>query len=427
MNFINVESRFAAAHQSLQIVEQHTKGDAKILLSKAIATLNVTVEELQVAIEEIYAQNQELLETRQALETERQRYQELFEEAPDGYIETDNQGTIARANRTAVTLLGFSQRSLIGKPLDLFIDDSDRDLFRLQIVALERQRTITGWEVNLKPQNSPPVAVELSVSTESHRQAQWRWLVRDLTQRKQAEATQRRLETQTKLSEFKNCLLNSIAHQFRTPLNIVSMSASTMERFFSSMEEEQRQNVVHRMHLAIKYMIQLLEEVEFFHEGDRLNYRAVAIIELEPFCRNSIADLQELIGITHPVELQVHANRPVFFNAKLLLQILRHLIANSIWYSLEGSLIRVTVVCEEDQILLQVQDRGIGIPETDQPHIFEPFYRGSNANKAQIFAGTGLGLAVVKKSVDYSGGAIAFTSKEGCGTTFTVTLPLQEQ
>ncbi|MGF1478644.1 MAG: ATP-binding protein [Cyanophyceae cyanobacterium] len=426
MNIANFENRFSSVQQHLQLIEQQTKGTAPSLLPPAIAALSIAIEELHVAVEEIYTQNQELIATRHALETERQRYLELFEEAPDGYLETDSRGTIQSANRAAATLLGVPQQYLLGKPLSIFVADSDSDLFRLQIVALGRQQKIVGWEVNLQPRDAASIPVEISVSTQTHRQQRWCWIMRDLTQRKQTEATLRQLEAQTKLGEFKTNLLNSISHEFRTPLNILSMSASTIERLFSFLNEDQKQTVFRRMHLAIQHMVQRLEEVEFFHEGDRLDYTSAAIVELEPFCQHLTAELQELFGLSHPVDLQGERCRPVYLNAKLLQQILSPLLTNSMWYSPEESLIRINIVYEASSVTLQIQDCGLGIPPEDQPHIFEPFYRGSNAHQALILSGTGLGLAIVKKSVDYSNGEISFTSEVNCGSTFTVTLPLQQ-
>ncbi|MGF1479369.1 MAG: ATP-binding protein [Cyanophyceae cyanobacterium] len=425
MNIAQFERHFEAVHQGLQLLHQQVDVPSKAL-PEGLSALLATIEELHVAVEEIEAQNQELTATHHALIEEHQRYQELFEEAPDGYLETNNQGTIQRANRAIATLLNVPQQDLISKRLTVFVSSAERRAFNLQLSAL-RQQQIFGWEVNLQPREADPIPVELSVSTKYGRQQiqGWRWIVRDLTQRRQAEATRRQLEAQTQLSEFKTSLLNSISHEFRTPLNIISMSVSTVERFFPLLKEQQRQVLFRRMRIAIKYITQLLEEVEFLHEAERLSYSSATIVELEPFCHNLIADLQELFGTSHRINLEVCNGRAVCLNTKLLQQILKNLLSNSLRYSPEGSLIVVTVICEADSVKFQVQDRGIGIPEEDQSHIFQPFYRGQNANKAHTISGTGLGLATVSKAVEYSGGAITFTSEEGFGSTFTVTLPLK--
>jgi signal transduction histidine kinase len=82
------------------------------------------------------------------------------------------------------------------------------------------------------------------------------------------------------------------------------------------------------------------------------------------------------------------------------------------------------LACDQDQAILRIQDEGIGIPVKDQQHLFKSFHRGSNVG---TISGTGLGLAIVKSSVDLHGGQIAVESEVGVGTTFTVTLPLNNR
>lgn len=101
--------------------------------------------ELQIALEEMKIASEELQATRIAVEKERQRYQELFDFAPDGYLVTDTYGTILEANQTATILLNISQRFLIRKPLLSFIGQSDHQAFLLpNSVAASRPRWRMG-------------------------------------------------------------------------------------------------------------------------------------------------------------------------------------------------------------------------------------------------------------------------------------------
>jgi len=98
-----------------------------------------------------------------------------------------------------------------------------------------------------------------------------------------------------------------------------------------------------------------------------------------------------------------------------------NLLSNAIKYSPQGGKITLTLSCEENQVVFQVQDQGIGIPEADQSKLFESFSRAGNVG---TIAGTGLGLSIVKKCVDLHKGEITVKSEIGVGTTFTVKLPL---
>ena len=120
-------------------------------LEAAIEELTTTFEELQVADEELRAQNAELIETRNLLELERQRYRDLFEAAPDGYLVTDEFGTIAQANRQALLILQKEDAShLAGKPLSVFIPEDERRAFREVLDRLEDDRRVEGWRLTIQ-------------------------------------------------------------------------------------------------------------------------------------------------------------------------------------------------------------------------------------------------------------------------------------
>ena len=105
---------------------------------------------------------------------------------------------------------------------------------------------------------------------------------------------------------------------------------------------------------------------------------------------------------------------------------LSNLLSNAVKYSPEGSAITVALSREDDAVgawaVLQVCDRGLGIPVEDLPYVFERFYRGRNV--ASMAQGTGLGLASVRQIVEQHGGAVAATHSPDAGTTVTVRLPM---
>ena len=112
----------------------------------------------------------------------------------------------------------------------------------------------------------------------------------------------------------------------------------------------------------------------------------------------------------------VKGNRP------LLNTMLRNLVGNAIKFSQPGGTVEVSAEYADSSLLLKVTDHGIGISESDLPHLFEKFYRSSTAQEAGI-RGTGIGLVLVKQAVDAHHGSISVESHVGFGTCFTVTLP----
>jgi PAS domain S-box-containing protein len=152
-------------------------------------------EELQIALEEMKIASEELQVTRMVVEKERQRYQELFDFAPDGYLVTDIYGTILEANQASTVLLNISQRFLIRKPLVSFIGQSDHQAFFDYLAQLQHLDRGGEWEVCLQPREKVCFDVALTVVTvrnEVGKPVALRWLMRDITKR-------RRLESERKL------------------------------------------------------------------------------------------------------------------------------------------------------------------------------------------------------------------------------------
>ncbi len=144
-------------------------------------------EELHATVEELLIVSQELELTRAALDKERRRYQDLFEFAPDAYLVTNTAGTIQEANHAAATLLDVRHKYLIGKPLIIFIAQQDRPLFSSQMNNLQQ---LLNWEINLQPRRGKPFPASIRSSTvydEKGKQIGWRWLLCDITERKQAQ------------------------------------------------------------------------------------------------------------------------------------------------------------------------------------------------------------------------------------------------
>lgn len=161
------------------------------LLLAAFEECQTTLEELYVAEEELRQQNEELAATHEALEAERQRYQDLFEFAPDGYIVTDTKGTIQEANSAASRLLNVSQQFLVGKPLELFFDSEVHQTFLSKLIQLRFSNRVQEWEVCLHPRKSGFFNAALTMTAVRNREGNpiaLRWLLRDISDRKRAEA-----------------------------------------------------------------------------------------------------------------------------------------------------------------------------------------------------------------------------------------------
>nr|WP_238360939.1 PAS domain S-box protein [Iningainema tapete] len=174
----------------------------ELWLPKALEDLNTAFEELQVAEEELRAQNEALATARETVEAERQRYQDLFEFAPDGYLVTDAVGKILEANSVAAKMLNIKQKLLVGKPLVNFVAPCERQAFRSKLNQMNQVNWVQDWEVRLIPR-APKGRVgslegSMTVSAIRNQEGELvalRWLLRDVTERKQVLERLRLLES----------------------------------------------------------------------------------------------------------------------------------------------------------------------------------------------------------------------------------------
>ena len=169
------------------------------LVAECLEELSISTQELEVAAEQLRQQNEELTFSRVEIEKERQRYLELFEFAPDGYLVTDGRGNIREANRAAADLLRLHQDLLAHKPLAVFISKKERPAFyqRLNELELGVQEKVHDWEISFSPREGPPFYGALTVSTvrdAKGRLVGLRWLIQDVTRRCRAEEALRESE-----------------------------------------------------------------------------------------------------------------------------------------------------------------------------------------------------------------------------------------
>jgi signal transduction histidine kinase len=247
-------------------------------------------------------------------------------------------------------------------------------------------------------------------------------LYQQMTKRYQAEASQAKLINEKEVSDVKLKFLSMISHEFRTPLSVILASSQLLTQGSQSWSPERKQKTFDRIQSSAKLMTRLLTDILTLSRADagKLDYHP-EVLDLEAFCLNLVEEKQ--VSTPHHVIkfMRSGATHPVRLDANLLYSILNNLLENAIKYSAPEHPVLLNTQIENEFVMLQVQDQGIGISAEEQQKIFELFHRGQNAGAV---AGTGLGLAVVKKCVELHQGEISVASELGKGTTFTVHLPL---
>ncbi|MBD2447419.1 CHASE3 domain-containing protein [Nostoc sp. FACHB-152] len=249
-------------------------------------------------------------------------------------------------------------------------------------------------------------------------------LERQWINRKKIESLESSLAQEKKLGELKVNLFSMISHEFRTPLSVILLSSQLLKEKLEKIVNKLELKNLYRIQTSAKLMNHLLTDILTITraESGKLDYKP-QLINVETFCLNLVEDLQLFVTNPHPIEFRSQGNCfRVSLDEKLLYSILSNLLLNAIKYSKANCKISLILTAETEFTIFQVIDEGIGIPLAEQPKIYEPFYRGENVENV---AGSGLGLAVVKKCVERHQGEIYVDSEVGVGTKFTVKIPHQ--
>jgi PAS domain S-box-containing protein len=289
--------------------------------------------------------------------------------------------------------------------------------FRLALVGEETSSILTLGDVILDVHYSPmrnkvgEVSGIVGVAT-------------DITERLKAEKLRIELEKEQEMIALKERFIATASHDFRTPLAIIKMNAIMLDTFQDRMTPEQRTSKLRQISIQIDQMAQLLDDVLTMSKANagKIDFKP-KLITLKPFCVQIWENFRNMAEKTHTIDFDFDFDyAEVVLDPNLMQYILVNLLSNAVKYSPQNGHICFRVSNDQDQLIFDVSDNGIGIPESDQAKLFQPFHRAENTRGID---GTGLGLSIVKSYVERHGGSIQLESKEGEGTKFTVSVPLK--
>jgi signal transduction histidine kinase len=229
-------------------------------------------------------------------------------------------------------------------------------------------------------------------------------------------------EIERELSQLKGKLVSMASHEFKTPLSTILSSISLVERYTELDDIEKRTKHIDRIKSAVNNLNNILNDflsLEKLESG--FMARELVTINVSEFIQGIIDELNPLLQQDQVIEFSHKGKSEMLADKHTLKNILINLLSNAVKYSSEGKEIILKTHCLPDALKIEVTDYGIGIPNEDKAHMFERFFRASNAISYQ---GTGLGLTIVKRYLDLLGGSIRFDSELNKGTSFFVHLPL---
>lgn len=401
------------------------------------------------------------------------RFEALFNSASLGIIVVNEKGTIVLANHFVHQLFNFTTTSMVGETLEKLIPQRfhhkhvahregytanpiargmgigmtlsavknsgeefpvevslghfkiNNEKFVLAYIAditkrKESEEQIILQKANLELLNEE--MMKLNVNLEEKVKARTEELQNTLTALEASkEELTVSLEKEKEVNDLKSRFVSMASHEFRTPLSTILSSISLLAKYNTTDDQPKRDRHIDRIKSSVKTLTDILNE---FLSLGKIEEGKVEVnaekFNLTEFISDLINEMNVLLKPNQNIQY-THIGEPnTFLDSNLLKHVLVNLISNAIKFSPENSLIFIETNIDDDFTYIKINDQGIGIPKADQVHLFERFFRASNATNIQ---GTGLGLHIVGRYIDLLNGEIKYTSELEKGSTFSIKLP----
>jgi len=405
-------------------------------------------------------------------------FQQIFQSSVEAIIMVDHHGVILLANPVSEQMFGYEKNSLIGLSVEDLLPEQMRSRhvdYRKGFTAHPEPRPMgMGRDLTAKRKDGSqfPVAVSLSYTmvndevlvmafisditerkkaeealkhseeqllvyaSELERKVQSRTedlnstitaLEKEIHVRKKAEEEARKaLDRERELNELKSKFVSIASHEFRTPLSTVKSSASLIAQYAERNDLDKVGKHVLRIKSSVDHLTSILNDLLSLgklEEGKVEVHKE--LVNLTDFLKEVKEEITPMFkpGQTLTITCDSHSSGHfIQTDTRILRNILFNLLSNASKYSDENKTVSIECFTDKSTAGFAIRDEGIGIPIEDQKHMFDRFFRASNAGNIQ---GTGLGLNIVKRYVELLDGTISFNSDFGKGSIFTVIIPIQ--
>lgn len=326
-------------------------------------------------------------------------------------------------------LLGYTPEDLIGKyPADL-VHPEDLAKFKNQIGKIIKENKRISEQVRLLNSYGEYQWFETNATLvyENNVPVSYQSSTRDITQRKKAEKIiEDTLIQERQLNELRTNLVSTISHEFRTPMTTIRTSAELIAMYIENSNFNNTPQVEKRIETITKEIDRIVELMDAVltiskDDADKTSFNPV-ICNLKEICLDVIETSFAHQKDNRIVEVFFESSiSTIFADINLIKYTLFNLLSNAFKYSVGFGNVKLNLKEKDENIIVEVIDNGIGIPEDDQPKLFNTFFRASNSNGIQ---GTGLGLYIIKTFTEKNSGSVTLESQLGKGTKVTLEFPL---
>ncbi len=388
----------------------------------------------------------------------------IIENAIDGIITIDDRGRIESINPSACRLFQYAPEEVIGRNINCLMPPPDKELHDEYIERYQRTGKAhiigIGREVKGLKKDGSVFPFRLGVSEVQYSGRKiYTGFIHDLTREKEAEEklkdyasrledqvaertqslrntvmelelakeeVSQSLEKEKELSHLKSRFVSMASHEFRTPLSSIQLSAVLIEKYAQQNDESNVHKHIGKIKNSVSNLTSILND---FLSLERLEAGKVEPVFVEfdvmQFAEEITEEMQLIAKQNQNIVYQhTGTTSTVTLDQTLLRNCIVNLIGNAIKYSGENTFIEFNSEITANELIIVVKDNGIGIPEGDQKHLFEAFFRAHNTGN---IPGTGLGLNIVTRYASLMQGKIEFKSKVNQGTSFTISFPIAHE
>lgn len=404
------------------------------------------------------------------------QFEALFNHATIGIVITNSKGQIINFNQYAETQFGYTKEEVMGKGIEMLIPQNirakhvglrnsfyehpgprrmgeGRDLFAqkkdglnfpveisLSNYLINNEILVIAFVIDItkRKKNEEVVLIQrdeleviakeikqLNQELEQKVESRTKMLREALTALENSkEELSQALENEKGLNELKSLFVTTASHEFRTPLSTILSSTYLLEKYNSAEETEKREKHLQYIKDAVADMKSILEDflsLGKLEEGlIKPKQEMIAAADLFVEIQKVIDEIHQQCKQDQKILLQHHNDFSIYLDKQLFRNILSNLLSNAIKFSPDDGTIKINCSANKEELIVSVEDNGIGISEEDRSHLFERFFRAKNAVNIQ---GTGLGLHIVSKYLELMHGSIEIKSELNKGTNFTFYIP----
>jgi PAS domain S-box-containing protein len=402
-----------------------------------VMTFLTDITERKQAEEEIKRLNESL--ERRVVEVET-RYEQIVELAEEGIWVIDRDAKTTYVNHAMARMLGYTEAEMLGRPMFDFMDEAEHQTAHTN-VERRQQGIAAKHESKLKTRDGQTLWTYMSTSPVLDDDGNLLWscaLVYDITERKKAddqlrESAQRISLANAELARatrLKDEFLASMSHELRTPLNaILGLAEALQEEVYGSLTDKQRRSLG-TIEQSGRHLLELITDILDLSkiESGKMELQ-MTLASPESLCESSLTFVKQQ---AHHKSIKLSSKIPeglgdIEVDERRIRQVLVNLLSNAVKFTPEGGEVRVEVEADPEAEILEfsVIDTGIGIAQENLDKLFKPFVQ-LDSSLSRRYAGTGLGLALVRRIVELHGGSVSLESEIEKGSRFTLTLPWKE-